>query len=97
MVDEDITSSRTEWGLTLPNGGIAWNEFRGHPVQTAEQRWHLLKVLKQTAAEVGFDESEFLAKYGWTSRTVITTIRDTARWDIDNSKICCAAGDSDEN
>lgn len=77
MSDDDVTSARTEYGLALPNGTIAWNEYRGHPVQTDQQRWFMLQTLRKTAAEVGFDEDEFLSCYGWVWRTVITTIRDT--------------------
>lgn len=100
MTNDDITSSRTEYGLALPNGTTAWNEFRGHPVQTPQQRWLLLQVLRKTAAEIGFDEGDFLLRYGWVSRTVTTTIRDTQTWVIDSSEVCSAPQESpdlDEN
>ena len=84
----DDTSVRTEYGLALPNGSVAWNEYRGHPVQTPTQRWLLLQVLRKTADEVGFAEDEFLSCYGWVARTVTTTICDKQSWVIDNSEVC---------
>lgn len=95
MSDDDTTSVRTEYGLTLPNGLIAWNEFRGHPVQTSQQRWHLLQVLRKTADEIGFSEGDFLSRYGWVSRSVTTVIRDKQSWVIDSSEVCTAPAESD--
>lgn len=94
-MSDDVTSSRTEYGLALPNGTTAWNEYRGHPIQTAEQRWFMLQVLRKTAAEVGFDEDEFLSCYGWVSRTVTTTIRDTQQHPI--SELCSAPSELPES
>ena len=90
MSDDDVISARTEYGLSLPNGTVAWNEYRTHPIQDEQQRWLLLQVLRKTAEEIGFDEDEFLSCYGWVSRSVTTTIRDTKNYPIDSDDVCTA-------
>jgi hypothetical protein len=96
MVDV-ADSVRTEYGLLLPNGTVAWNEYRGHSVETPEQRWRLLQVLRMTAEEVGFDEDEFLSCYGWKARTVTTTITDSQSWSIDSNEVCVPPTESSES
>lgn len=90
MSKDEQVSVRMEFGLVLPNGSVAWNEYRGHPVQTPEQRWILVEVLRKTAEEIGFDEKDFLELYCWQSRAVTTTIKNTKTWDIDNGEVCSA-------
>lgn len=85
--DEQI-SVRTEYGLVLPNGEVAWGGYRGHPTETAEQRWVLWQALRKTAVEIGFDEDEFLSCYGWVSRRVTTIIRDYANFPLDDPQVC---------
>ena len=57
-------------GLKLPNGNVLWDNalFCGNPLATPEQRALLLHALSKTAVELGFDEDEFLSRYGWAKR-----------------------------
>ena len=84
-----------EYGLSLPNGTVSWGEYRGHPVQTPEQRWTRQQILRTTAAEIGFEQEEFLSCYGWAARTVTTVISDERSWVIDSPEVCTAPVDSE--
>ena len=86
--DDEVTSVRMEYGLKLPNREIVWNEYRGIPIQTPQQRWALWQILRKTAEDVGFTEEDFLPRYGWVSRSVTTSIKNQTDWAIDNNQIC---------
>lgn len=81
-----------EYGLVLPNGTVAWGEYRGHPITTPEQRQALLAVLQKTAGEIGFSEDRFLEFYRWSRRNVTITVDDQT-WAIDNSDVLSLAGE----
>lgn len=57
-------------GLKLPNGNVVWDNaiFCGSALATPEQRTLLVLALRKTAGELGFDEVEFLSRYGWAKR-----------------------------
>lgn len=93
--DDETVSVRMEWGLSLPSGEVVWNEYRGHPTHTPEQRWVLSEVLRKTAGEIGFDEREFLSRYGWVSRSVTTTIRGRNTYTINDAQICSEPTDTE--
>ena len=61
---------KTEWGLVLPDGTVAWGSYKEHPLDTPQDRARMLLVLRQTAADLSFPEETFLRHYEWTSRTV---------------------------
>jgi hypothetical protein len=93
--DDGTVSVRMEWGLSLPSGEVVWNEYRGHPTHTPQQRWVLWQVLSKTAGEIGFDEKEFLSRYGWVSRSVTTTIRGRNTYTINDEQICAEPTDTE--
>lgn len=59
-----------QWGLRLPDGNIVWENstYQGLPLQSPQQREILVSVLRRTAADLNFEESAFLAHYGWARR-----------------------------
>ena len=69
-------SPAVQWGLRLPNGTIVWDNclYQGHPLATPEQRAVLLAVLQKTAADLSFDEQEFIGHYGWARRIGVPTV-----------------------
>lgn len=85
-----------EFGLVLPDKTVAWREYRGHPLDTPEQRAALVLVLRKTAEEIGFEEGLFLSFYRWSVRHVSITVDDNT-WCIDSDEICTAPEDSAEN
>lgn len=84
-----------EYGLRLPNRDIVWNEWRGHPLQTSQQRWTLWQILRRTADEVGWTEEDFLPRYSWVSRSVTTSIKGQTDWAIDSTHVCAQPEDTD--
>lgn len=59
-------------GLVLPNGRIVWppNDYKGRPLGNQEDRAVMLSILRSSAAELDFDEEEFLGQYRWATRHV---------------------------
>lgn len=62
-----------EYGLKVPNGAVHWGSFLNRPLDSAEARTVFVAVLKATAAEMGWDETEFLSRYTWQGRHVHLT------------------------
>jgi hypothetical protein len=62
-----------EYGLKVPNGAVHWGSFLNRPLDSAEARSVFVQVLKATAAEMGWDETEFLSRYTWQGRHVHLT------------------------
>jgi hypothetical protein len=73
-VIETLDESFVEYGLILPTGETAWNQFGGNIFATPELRNQLFTRLQQTAVAAGFDPSEFLNRYSWTVRVVTAHI-----------------------
>ena len=75
--DETPATRRVqEFGLRLPNGTVVWPPtcYKGHGIDTPDDRAQLLAVLKKTAADLDFVEREFLAHYRWITRDAVLGI-----------------------
>lgn len=78
----DHITEITEFGLLLPNGQVLWNTYSNHPLATPADREMMVQVLRKTAEECGFTESEFLSHYSWVSRRVKTEITDLGHFPL---------------
>jgi len=66
MIGDEVTVRR--FGLQLPNGATAWNNYRGHDLDTPDGRTKLVEVLRQTAVNLDFPEALLLMHYKWVTR-----------------------------
>lgn len=77
-------STITEFGLLLPNGQVLWNNYSNHSLNTPADRNMMVQILRKTAEECGFTESEFLSHYSWVSRRVQTEITDLGSFTLND-------------
>lgn len=64
-------STETHWGLRLPDGTVAWDEWSGVGFAEPMDRISMVVKLQKTAEQCGFSQEDFLAHYGWVTRTVV--------------------------
>lgn len=79
-----------QYGLVLPNGQIAWNQWGNMSFADPFDRLRTIAALKKTADQVGFGVEEFLARYSWVSRNQIGTVvyEDTGAYQLTDPTVC---------
>jgi hypothetical protein len=95
--EETITTMQV--GLRLPDGRIVWppDEYKGYPLNTADERAILLQVLNKTADDLSFAHADFLNYYSWCKRILTTKVvaREIGSLPIDSPE-AFADGEKDE-
>jgi hypothetical protein len=93
---EVVKDTVVEYGLLTPAGNVLWNRFHGRTFETLYARAMMVKVLKKTAEECGFAEDDFLSRYRWQVRRVVTETVSGGQFPIEDPEIVGTAEEESE-
>lgn len=65
-----------EYGLLTPSGAVVWppEDYRGYPLNTAEERARICEILRVGGAEMLLDPEQFAGGFSWVSRRRTMTV-----------------------